>query len=94
MTNDFKNTKVILVRNKRKAVRDLNTNKLKGRIVEIFGSQRKFAEHIGKSEITVTKKLSGASQFSLNDITEWCNALDIQSDEVGLYFFANELQKH
>lgn len=71
----------------------MNANKIKGRIVEMFGSQRDFAKAIGKSEQTVTKKLNNASQFSLDDITEWCNALGIKQDEVGSYFFANELQK-
>ena len=71
----------------------MNANKIRGRIVEVFGSQRNFAKAIGKSEQTVNKKLNSASQFSLDDITEWCNALDIKQDEVGSYFFANELQK-
>ncbi len=74
--------------------RNVNANKIKGRIVEIFGSQREFAKAIGISEVTVAKKLNNKSEFSQNDIVEWCNALQISSDDVGSYFFANELQKH
>lgn len=64
---------------------------LKGRIVQKFGSQGRFAKHIGKTEQTVTAKLNGRSQFSQDDILEWCNALDIEADEVGRYFFAHKL---
>ncbi len=72
----------------------MNANKIRGRIVEMFGTQRNFAKAIGKSEQTVNKKLNNASQFSLDDIAEWSNALGITQEEVGSYFFANELQKH
>ena len=69
----------------------MDRNKLKGRIVERYGTQHGFAESIGRTEQTVTAKLAGRSQFSQKDIVEWCNALEIGKDEVGSYFFAKEL---
>ncbi len=66
---------------------------LKGRIIQKFGSQRRFARHLGKTEQTVTAKLNGRSQFSQDDILEWCNALDIVAEDVGMYFFAQKLSK-
>lgn len=65
--------------------------KLRGRIVELYGSQGAFAKEIGKTEQCITAKLSGKTQFSQADIIEWSNALQINVDEVGVYFFANKL---
>lgn len=70
----------------------MNRNKLKGRIVEMCGSQRKLAEKLGCTEQTVVNKLAGRTQFSLEDVVAWCDALDISKDEIGDYFFANTLQ--
>lgn len=67
--------------------------KLRGRIIEKYGSQSRFAAKIGKTEQTVTAKLNGNSGFSQDDIVEWCNALDIIADHVGEYFFAHLLSK-
>ncbi len=64
-------------------------NKLRGRIVEIFGSQALFSKRIGLSEQSVTAKLAGRSMFSQSDIITWCNALDIDQNDIGLYFFTH-----
>lgn len=65
--------------------------KLRGRIVEIFGTQKKFAEAIRCTEATVINKLSGKYDFSIQDIVEWAVALKIEKDEIGAYFFADRL---
>lgn len=69
----------------------MNVKKLKGRIVEVCGSQRAFADKIGVSEQTITNKITGKSQFDLDDVLTWCKALGITRDEIADYFFANEL---
>lgn len=63
-------------------------NKLRGRIVEVFGSQADFAKAINTTEQTVTAKLAGRSGFSQEDIIKWCEALHIDQNDIGLYFFA------
>lgn len=68
-------------------------SKLRGRITEKFGSQRAFASAIGVSEQTVVKKLNMRGFFSREDIIKWCDALSINTDEVGSFFFAEELSK-
>lgn len=68
-------------------------SKLRGLIVEKYGSQRKFAEKIGLSEQTVVAKLADRSEFSQSDIIEWSNALDIPADMVSAYFFGEKLSK-
>lgn len=70
----------------------MDTNKLKGRIVEVCGSQKALAQRLGVTEQTVINKLSGRTQFSIEDIVEWCSALDIKKDEVPSYFFADSLK--
>lgn len=62
--------------------------KLKGRIVEKYGTRGKFAEAAGISEVTVSKKLNEKTQFSQEDIVLWCRLLDIPILEAGSYFFA------
>lgn len=64
-----------------------NYNKLRGRIVEIYGSQRNFSDKIGLSEQSITAKLNGRSDFSQEDILSWCNALNLQKSDIGKYFF-------
>lgn len=66
-----------------------NYNKLKGRIVEICGSQSEFAKLLGVSKQTVTAKLNNRSNFSQNDIIKWCEILQIDQSEIGIYFFAH-----
>ena len=65
--------------------------RLRGRIIQKYGSQSAFAKHLGKTEQTITAKLNGRSQFSQDDILNWCNALDIVAGDVGEYFFAEKL---
>ena len=71
----------------------MNYSKLRGRIIEKFGSQSRFAKHLGITEQTVTAKLNGRSRFTQEDIIAWCNALDIEPENVGDYFFVQILSK-
>lgn len=64
-------------------------NKLKGKIVEVFGSQALFSRAINLSEQSVTAKLAGRTKFSQEDIIEWCEALGIDQNDIGLYFFTH-----
>lgn len=62
--------------------------KLRGRIVEKYDSQEKFAEAIGISTTSLSKKMQGKTMFSQKDINLWCKLLDISYDQIGDYFFA------
>lgn len=66
-------------------------NKLRGKIIEVFGSQSKFAAEIGLSEQSVTAKLAGRTRFSQEDIIFWSEKLKIDQNDIGVYFFAQEL---
>lgn len=62
--------------------------KLKGRIIEKYGTRKAFAEHLNLSENSMSKKLNGVTSFSQGDIITWCEALDIEISDAGSYFFA------
>lgn len=68
-------------------------NKLRGRIIEIFGSQAKFADEIGQSEQIITAKLAGRSSFTQDNIVTWSKALEIELSEIGSYFFTQNSSK-
>lgn len=63
-------------------------SKLRGRIVERYGTISKFSDKLGKPIQVVSRKLSGKTQFSKKDIAIWCDLLDIKLEEIGPYFFA------
>ena len=62
--------------------------KLRMRILEKYGTYGKFADVLNKTTVYLSRKLSGKTQFSSNEIKEWCSLLDISIEDVGLYFFA------
>ena len=70
-----------------KEVKKVNYNKLRGKIVEEYGSQKQFSTQINLSEQSITAKLNGRSDFSQDDIIKWSNALHIKKEEIGTYFF-------
>ena len=63
-------------------------NKLRGRIIEKYGTQEKFAEAIGLSTNSMSKKMTGKSGFSQEDIESCSEKLEIAQAEYGEYFFA------
>lgn len=68
-------------------------NKLRGRIVEKFGTQTAFAEAMGMSNGSVSGKLASKSYFSADEIVKACELLEIQTNEVSAYFFTREVEK-
>ena len=68
-------------------------SKLRGRIIEKFGSIKAFAEACGLSTVTMSKKLNGKVAVSPEDIVKWSapELLDIQPSEYHLYFFVKKV---
>ena len=64
--------------------------KLRGRIVEKFGTQDAFREQIGISKTAMSNKMTGKTGFSRDDIIKWCKLLSIDMQNVSDYFFAEE----
>jgi hypothetical protein len=61
--------------------------KLKGRIVEKFGTQVAFAKHIGLDVATVNGRLNGRSQWRADEIADACILLGIPLSDAHHYFF-------
>lgn len=66
----------------------LEYNKLRGRIVEKYGTQGAFANAIGISQVSLSRKLNCETGLSQSDIINWANALDIAVEDYGAYFFS------
>ena len=64
--------------------------KLRGRIVEKFGTQDAFREQIGISKTAMSNKMTGKTAFSQKDIVKWCDLLSIDPHDIAKYFFVNE----
>ncbi len=61
--------------------------KLRGRIVEKYGSQTKFSDAVGISMTAMNKKMNGKTGISQHDIEQWSELLDIDKSEIPEYFF-------
>ncbi len=61
--------------------------KLRGRIVEIYGSQAKFVNDFGLSGTAFSRKLNNKVRFSVDDIVKIVMLLSIPINEIGEYFF-------
>lgn len=66
---------------------------LRGRIVEKYGSLTSFANAIGKDRRVVSAKLTGTTSITTRDIASWMTLLDISVDDVGRYFFAQQIKE-
>lgn len=69
-----------------------NYSKLRGRIVEKFGTLRVFSENMGWSERTNGLKLNSSVEWSQSEIIKACVLLDINKEHMQAYFFNNVAQ--
>jgi len=70
-----------------------DTSKLRGRIIEKFGSQASFAEYMKLCPATVSQVLNGKMYLDQNEIEEWANSLDISAFDYGIYFFERKVHE-
>ncbi len=68
---------------------EFDHRKLVGRIVEKFGTQRKFAEAVGLPASSVSGKVNNKIRISAEDIHLWSSAdlLDIPAEQFEAFFF-------
>ena len=62
-------------------------SKLKGRIVEKYGSQNAFADAISRDACYVSRLMNCVTRFTPEIIEEWCVYLEIPREEISIYFF-------
>ena len=68
-------------------------SKLNGRIVEVFGTKKKFAENMNLSVKSVSSKTNNKRSWQQDEISKACELLKIPSDEINLYFFKFKVQE-
>lgn len=69
------------------------TSKLRGRIIEKFGSQKDFAKSVHSSITFVSLYLNGHTNLNQKTIDKWVTALDIDVSEIPIYFFTKEVHE-
>ena len=68
--------------------------KLIGRIKEYGFTQEQIAAKTGMSKSTFSFKLNNKAFFSQKEIRKICELLEIETAEIGLYFFTLKVQKN
>lgn len=66
-------------------------SKLRGKIVEVFGSAREFAAAFPMSERALSLKMNGGRGWSQTQITRAMELLGISQDEIPAYFFVQRV---
>lgn len=66
-------------------------SKLKGRIIEKFNSQSRFADTVGISDRSMSLKLNNGIGLSQEDIIKWCKLLTIDLKDIPTYFFTKKV---
>lgn len=69
-----------------------NYAKLNGKIVEVCGTQAKFAEKMNLSNRTMSLKLNNKVAFKQDEIKRAAEILGIGDNEISLYFFTLNVQ--
>lgn len=72
---------------------DMDYSKLRGRIREFGYTQQKLASTIGISEGQLSQKMQGNYPFKQSEIEKICCVLEIDSMEIGSYFFTPRVEK-
>lgn len=67
---------------------------LKGKIVEVFGSQKAFAEALNVSERTLSLKLNNRIYFSQDEMLEAAKLLGVESTGIKALFFTTIIQQY
>lgn len=69
-------------------------SRLLGKIKECGFTQETLAKHIGIAESSMCLKLNNKANFKQVEIFLICNALNIESSEIGVYFFTPKVRKY
>ena len=70
----------------------MSYDKLKGRIIEVFGTQLAFAEAMGMNPASLSAKLNNKTPWKREEIEKACELLSIPFEQVHLYFFTPKVE--
>ena len=68
-------------------------SKLRGRIVEKYGTAGAFSKAMGTNAVTVSLLLNNNQEWRPAKILKACELLDISSSQIGEYFFTTKDKK-
>lgn len=69
------------------------TSKLRGKIVEKFGTIDAFSQRTSLTRASISAYLNGQKVLNQKDIEEWRGLLEIQIDEIPDYFFKEKVDE-
>ena len=69
---------------------EFSYRRLRGRIVERFVSQARFAKAMGMTSQMLSARLTGRSAFTVGEVWYACKMLGIGDADIGHYFFCLE----
>lgn len=67
-------------------------NKLRGRIVEKYGTQSMFAKSMSWSERTLSRKINGNVMWNQDEICRAVSLLELSEEDIQEYFFTRKVQ--
>lgn len=67
---------------------NFNNDKLRGRIAEKYKTVKNFAEHTSRKVQFIRNVLNGKAVLTRDDIIEWIDLLEIEPQDIMIYFFA------
>lgn len=70
----------------------MDYSKLKGRIIEKYGTRTAFADAIGITMESLSRRLNNGTNFKADEYVKACDLLDIPPKEMHLYFFTPKLR--
>lgn len=65
-------------------------SKLKGRIIEIYGTQSNFLTYLNMTEVTFIKTMKNIRYFNQNEIMDVLKLLGLNVEDIGEYFFSRK----
>ena len=68
-------------------------SKLRGRIREVFSTQKAFADALGMSTVSLSSKLNNRVEFSQEEINKSCVLLNIEAANIPVYFFTVKVKE-
>ena len=70
---------------------DYDYSKLRGKIVEVFGTCREFTEAMSMGKTTMSAKLNNKTEWTQDEMIEAMDLLNIPHEDVVSYFFTHKV---
>lgn len=71
-----------------------NYSKLKGKVREVFGNNKEYADYLRISEAYLYEKYKSNSYFNQNQIEKTMQAFEEQPEMIMAYFFTKKVEKN